>query len=311
MTEPTGPPATYEIPDSLAGERADVGVSRLTGISRSKAANLISDGLVRMGSRTVSRADKLTAGMVLRVAPEPERLSDHAADEPVVDLKIVYCDDDIVVVDKPVGVAAHPSPGWTGPTVTNGLRAAGISLAEVGAAEREGVVHRLDVGTSGLMVVARTPLAYSSLKSQFKERTVGKTYHALVQGHPDPSSGTIDAPIGRHPSHDYRFAVLNDGKPSITHYKTLEAFSYASLLEVDLETGRTHQIRVHMSAIHHPCCGDLTYGADPSLAKRLGLQRQWLHAVQLTITHPQTDERMSFESPYPDDLAHALEVLSE
>lgn len=300
---------TYEIPESLAGERADVGMSRLTGFSRNRAANLISAGLVRVGSKTVSRADKLTAGATMRIAPEPESDSDDRVNEPIIDLNIVYCDDDIVVVDKPVGVAAHPSPGWTGPTVTNGLRSAGVSLAEVGPAEREGVVHRLDVGTSGLMVLARTSAAYTSLKAQFKERQVDKTYHSLVQGHPDPSAGTIDAPIGRHPHHDYRFAVLNDGKPSVTHYKTLEAFSYASLLEVDLETGRTHQIRVHMAAMNHPCCGDLTYGADPSLAKRLGLTRQWLHAVRLSITHPRSGERMTFDSQYPPDLAHALDIL--
>ncbi len=309
MTNADAVPQRYEIPESLAGERADVGLSRLTGISRNKAANLISDGLVTVGGRKVSRADRLIAGGILAVDPEPE--PEPAAAEPVVQLPIVFLDDDIVVVDKPVGVAAHPSPGWSGPTVTNGLRTAGISVAEVGAAEREGVVHRLDVGTSGLMVVARTPLAYTSLKDQFKERVVDKTYHTLVQGHPDPSTGTIDAPIGRHPHHDYRFAVTNDGKPSVTHYRTLEAFSYASLLEVDLETGRTHQIRVHMAAMNHPCCGDLTYGADPTLAKRLGLTRQWLHAVALSIDHPQTGERMTFESAYPADLAHALAVLAD
>ena len=306
----SGPEAEhFEIPESLAGERADVGLSRLTGISRSKAANLISDGLVTIGGRKVSRADRLTPGAHLQLDPEPEPPATAA--EPVIDLPIVFLDDDLVVVDKPVGVAAHPSPGWVGPTVTNGLQAAGISVAQVGAAEREGVVHRLDVGTSGLMVVARTPRAYSSLKDQFRDRVVSKTYHALVQGHPDPSTGTIDAPIGRHPNHDYRFAVINDGKPSITHYRTLEAFSYASLLEVDLETGRTHQMRVHMAAMHHPCCGDLTYGADPTLAKRLGLTRQWLHAVELSIDHPKTGERITFESPYPADLAHALAVLAD
>ncbi len=301
--------AVFDVPESLAGERVDVGMARLLGVSRTRAAHLISDGLVRVDGRKVSRADRLTIGARLQVAPEPEPARSQV--EPVVELPIVFCDDDLAVVDKPVGVAAHPSPGWTGPTVTNGLRLAGISLAEVGAAEREGVVHRLDVGTSGLMVVARTPDAYSSLKAQFRDREVDKTYHALVQGHPDPSTGTIDAPIGRHPHHDYRFAVINDGKPSVTHYRTIEAFSYASLLEVDLETGRTHQIRVHMAAMNHPCCGDSTYGADPTLASRLGLTRQWLHAVELAITHPRTGERMTFESPYPADLAHALEVLSD
>ena len=298
----------FEVPDSLDGERADVGVSRLRGVSRNQAANLISDGAVKVSGKRVSRADKLVAGKRLTI--EVLVADGTLTDEPVVELPIVFQGDDIVVVDKPVGVAAHPSPGWTGPTVTNGLRAAGVSVAETGPAEREGIVHRLDVGTSGLMVVARTPQAYTRLKAQFKDREVSKTYHTLVQGHPDPSSGTIDAPIGRHPHHDYRFAVLNEGKPSVTHYRTLEAYSYGSLLEVDLETGRTHQIRVHMSAMNHPCCGDLTYGADPTLAKRLGLERQWLHAVALTITHPRTGERISFESPYPPDLAHALAVLS-
>ncbi len=299
----------FEIPDSLAGERADVGVSRLTGISRTQAANLISEGAVRISGKSISRADKLVAGKRLTVAAATADALDVSANEPAVVLPIVFQDNDIVVVDKPVGVAAHASPGWAGPTVTSGLRAAGISVAEVGPSEREGIVHRLDVGTSGLMVVARTPVAYSSLKAQFKEREVSKTYHALIQGHPDPSSGTIDAPIGRHPHHDYRFAVINEGKPSVTHYRTVEAYSYATLVEVDLETGRTHQIRVHMAAMNHPCCGDLTYGADPTLAKRLGLSRQWLHAVELAFTHPGTEERMTFESAYPGDLAHALKVL--
>ena len=206
--------------------------------------------------------------------------------EAVAGLVIVFQDDDLVVVDKPVGVAAHPSPGWSGPTVLGGLAAAGVVVATSGAAERQGIVHRLDVGTSGLMVVAKSELAYSRLKRAFKERTVDKTYHALVQGHPDPSRGTIDAPVGRHPVHDYRWAVVAEGKPSITHYEVIEAFAAASLVEVHLETGRTHQIRVHFSALRHPCVGDLTYGADPTLSARLGLQRQWLHAVRLAFEHP-------------------------
>jgi 23S rRNA pseudouridine1911/1915/1917 synthase len=161
------------------------------------------------------------------------------------------------------------------------------------------------------MVVAKSERAYSVLKRAFKERTVTKTYHALVQGHPDPSRGTIDAPIGRHPKHDWRWAVTADGKPSVTHYDTLEAHRFASLLEIGLETGRTHQIRVHMSATKHPCLGDLTYGADPALAARVGLQRQWLHAVQLGFAHPATGAPVSYESPYPDDLAAALEVIRD
>ena len=233
-----------------------------------------------------------------------------APPEPVEGLRIVHDDDDLVVVDKPVGVAAHPSPGWTGPTVVGGLAAAGYRIATSGAAERQGVVHRLDVGTSGLMVVAKSEHAYSVLKQAFRERTVEKVYHAVVQGHPDPLSGTIDAPIGRHPTADWKWAVVAGGKESITHYETLEAFRAASLVEVHLETGRTHQIRVHFTAVRHPCVGDLTYGADPTLAERLGLTRQWLHAVRLGFTHPATGEWVEFSSPYPDDLARALERLS-
>ena len=222
---------------------------------------------------------------------------------------MLHDDEDIVVVDKPVGVAAHPSPGWTGPTVVGGLAAAGYRIATSGAAERQGVVHRLDVGTSGLMVVAKSENTYTLLKRAFKERTVEKVYHALVQGHPDPSRGTIDAPIDRHPRHDYRFAVVAGGKPSITHYQTLEAFRAASLLGVNLETGRTHQIRVHLAAVRHPCIGDLTYGADPTLSARMGLTRQWLHAWRLTFDHPGTGERMSFTCAYASDLAEALAAV--
>jgi 23S rRNA pseudouridine1911/1915/1917 synthase len=224
-------------------------------------------------------------------------------------MTVVHDDEHIVVVDKPVGVAAHPSPGWTGPTVIGGLAAAGYRVSTSGAAERQGVVHRLDVGTSGLMVVAKSERAYTVLKRAFKERTVDKIYHALVQGHPDPLRGTVDAPIERHPTHDYKWAVVAGGKPSVTHYETLEAHRAASLLEITLETGRTHQIRVHMAALRHPCVGDLTYGADPTLAARLGLQRQWLHAVRLGFDHPDTGERLELTSAYPADLAAALEKL--
>jgi 23S rRNA pseudouridine1911/1915/1917 synthase len=185
----------------------------------------------------------------------------------------------------------------------------GQRIATGGAAERQGVVHRLDVGTTGLMVVAKSELAYSALKRAFKEREVDKVYHAVVQGHLDPLRGTVDAPIDRHPTHDYKWAVMSGGRESVTHYDTLEAFPGASLLQVNLETGRTHQIRVHFSTLRHPCVGDLTYGADPTLAARLGLTRQWLHARALSFVHPGTGERVRFDSPYPADLAHALEIL--
>jgi 23S rRNA pseudouridine1911/1915/1917 synthase len=171
-------------------------------------------------------------------------------------------------------------------------------------------VQRLDVGTSGVMVLAKSEPAYSNLKQQFRDRRPEKVYHALVQGLPDPIRGTIDAPIGRHPSHDWKFAVRADGRQSVTHYEVLEAFRFASLVEVHLETGRTHQIRVHMAAVRHPCVGDLTYGADPTLAARVGLERQWLHAVRLGFEHPGTGQWVEFTSPYPADLDHALRVLA-
>jgi 23S rRNA pseudouridine1911/1915/1917 synthase len=297
------------VPDGLDGLRLDVAVSRLFGLSRTAAAGLLDEGAVSVGGRDVRKSDRVSAGDWLEVTL-PTAETAPAPAEPVPGLRIVYEDDDIVVVDKPVGVAAHPSPGWTGPTVIGGLAAAGHRVATSGAAERQGVVHRLDVGTTGLMVVAKTEHAYAVLKAAFRERTVDKLYAALVQGHPDPTRGTIDAPIDRHPTHDYRWAVVAGGKPSVTHYETVEAFRAASLLHVRLETGRTHQIRVHLAAVRHPCVGDLTYGADPTLASRLGLDRQWLHAYRLAFEHPYDGRRVEFESPPSDDLQRALELLA-
>jgi 23S rRNA pseudouridine1911/1915/1917 synthase len=185
----------------------------------------------------------------------------------------------------------------------------GYRLSTSGPAERQGIVHRIDAGTTGVMAVAKSERAYTHLKRAFKARTVDKRYSALVQGHPDPTRGTIDAPIARHPGADFKFAVVAGGRPSITHYETEEAFRAATLLDIHLETGRTHQIRVHMAAVRHPCVGDLTYGADPVLAKRLGLSRQWLHARELAFEHPGTGSELRVVSPFPADLQHALDVL--
>jgi len=303
---------SLSVPDGLEGERVDAALARLFGLSRTKAADLATSGAVTVDQRAVGKSDRLSAGAWLEVSlPDPPSSSGlQVIADPVPGMTVIYDDDDLVVIDKPVGVAAHPSVGWTGPTVIGGLAAAGFRISTSGAEERRGVVHRLDVGTSGLMVVAKSEHAYTVLKRAFKERTVDKTYHALVQGLPDPLNGTIDAPIGRHPNHDYKFAVVASGKASVTHYEVLEAFRSASLVEVHLETGRTHQIRVHFSALRHPCVGDLTYGADPALAKKLALQRQWLHAVGLAFQHPSTGERVSFTSPYPPDLQTALDRIS-
>ena len=295
------------VPEGLAGERADVGIARLLGLSRSAAADLCSAGAVAIDGRPIAKSDRLVADSWLEVTlPEPEVQREP---EPVEGMRIVFDDDDIVIVDKPVGVAAHPSPGWDGPTVVGGLAAAGYRISTSGAAERQGIVHRLDVGTTGLMVVAKSESAYSDLKGQFKERSVTKVYRAIAQGHLDPLTGPIDAPIARHPSADYKMAVVSGGRPSVTHYETLEAFPHASLLEIDLETGRTHQIRVHMAAMRHPLVGDTTYGADPTLAARAGLSRPALHAARLEIAHPSTGELVAVESPDPPDFAEALRRL--
>jgi 23S rRNA pseudouridine1911/1915/1917 synthase len=298
------------LPDGLDGTRVDAGLAKLLGFSRSFAAEIAEAGGVSVDGTVVGKSDRLRAGSWLEVSWEPRS---EAVIVPIAvpELTVVYDDDDIVVIDKPVGVAAHPSVGWTGPTVLGALAAAGFRISTSGAAERAGIVHRLDAGTSGLMVVAKSERAYSALKRAFHDREVEKIYHAVVQGHPDPLAGTIDAPIGRHPRSDWKFAVIADGKPSVTHYETIEAFPAASLLEIHLETGRTHQIRVHMAAQRHPCVGDAMYGADPNLSARLGLTRQWLHAVQLGFRHPSTGDWVSFTTDYPADLQHALDVLRD
>jgi len=297
------------VPPSLEGERADAALAKMLGLSRSAAADLLSAGAVTSSAEVLAKSHRVLADQLLEVVMPEKRDALAVVATDVDDLRIVYEDTDLVVIDKPAGVAAHPSVGWTGPTVVGALLAKGVRISTSGAAERQGIVQRLDVGTSGLMMVAKTEVAYSRLKQAFRDRAVHKVYHAVIQGHPDPFEGTIDAPIGRHPKAEFKFAVMNDGKPSVTHYKLLEAFASASLVEVILETGRTHQIRVHFSAFRHPLLGDTMYGADPTLASRMNLDRQWLHAVRLSFMHPTTGEQVSFESPHSADLVRALELL--
>lgn len=317
------------VPDGLEGQRVDAAVARMVGISRTKAAEIADAGGVQKvggagGGRTLRRSDRLEAGWWIEVQiPEPPTAAESAAGSPaqggpedpdpsqVVDLPILYSDADIIVVDKPVGVAVHPSVGWSGPTILASLAAQGFRISTSGMHERQGVVHRLDVGTTGVLVVAASERAYTHLKRAFKYRDVEKRYSALVQGFPDPRRGTIDAPIGRHPGHDYRYTLTSTGRASVTHYDTAEVFPRVSLLDIRLETGRTHQIRVHMAAVGHPVVGDDTYGSDPVLAQQLGLTRQWLHARQLSFTHPESGEQVSFTSDYPADLAAALQTVQE
>jgi 23S rRNA pseudouridine1911/1915/1917 synthase len=276
----------------------------MLGLSRTKVAELAAAGAVRVDGEPAGKSDRVIAGAMLEVDLPDVEAGIQVTPRMVSGVQIIHDDEHIVVVDKPVGVAAHPSLGWDGPSVTEHLAGAGFRISTSGAPERQGVVQRLDVGTSGLMVVAKSETAYT-----VRDRAVDKTYHALVQGHPDPFEGTIDAPIGRHPGADYKMAIMAGGRRSVTHYRTLEAHRGATLLEVKLETGRTHQIRVHMAAIKHPCVGDPTYGANPRLAAELGLLRQWLHAVGLGFEHPATGEWVTFSSAYPDDLERALELI--
>jgi 23S rRNA pseudouridine1911/1915/1917 synthase len=297
------------IPDGLEGSRVDAGLAKMLGLSRTAVTELIDAGKVTSSNRVLAKSDRLVAEQVVEVDLEaPKNNLIINADE-VADFKIVYQDDHIIVIDKPAGVASHPSVGWVGPTVPGALLSLGIQLSTSGASERQGIVQRLDVGTSGLMTLAKSELAYSRLKQAFRDRAVHKTYHALVQGHLDPLAGTFDAPIARHPKSEFKFHVAEGGKDSVTHYETLEMLRAASLVEVILETGRTHQIRVHFSAFRHPLVGDTMYGADPSLAARLHLDRQWLHAVKLSFEHPISGEQVFFESEYPADLKTALESL--
>ncbi len=302
---------TLSVPEGVAGERIDSALVRVLGLSRSAIVRLIDDGDITSEGKALGKSDRVSASQVIEVLLPDTIERDPIPLTPLDGLDIVYNDDHILVINKPVGCAAHPSPGWHGPTVVGALAAAGYTISTSGAQERAGIVHRLDVGTSGLMVVAKTDRAFTVLKEAFRTRSVDKTYHALVQGHIDPASGTIDAPIDRHPKVDHRFAVVADGKESITHYELIEYYRAVTLVKVELETGRTHQIRVHFSALNHPLVGDMIYGADPVLAKALHMSRPWLHAKELRFDHPISGEWMEFKAPYPDDLQACLALLSD
>jgi len=297
------------VPDGLVGERVDVAVAKLLGFSRTFAGEVIERGGVEIDGRVATKSDRLLSDALLSIVWDDPREPEIV---PVViaDMQINYDDDDIVVVSKPPFLAAHPSLGWEGDTVLGALAGAGYRIATSGPPERQGIVHRLDVGTSGLMIVAKSEIAYSVMKRKFKDREVFKEYHALVQGEMAPPSGTIDAPIGRHPGSAWKFAVTHDGRNAVTHFDTLASYHAATLLSVGLETGRTHQIRVHMAAQRHPLVGDLLYGANPTIATRLELTRQWLHAVRLRFNHPTTGDELEITSDYAPDLEHSLELLA-
>jgi 23S rRNA pseudouridine1911/1915/1917 synthase len=292
------------IPAALAGERLDRIVALIAECSRSEAAALISDGAVTVDAATASIGKlRLVEGQVVTV--DTALLPGEFVPEPdaSVEVPAVYVDDDVIVVDKPAGLVVHPGAGNMAGTLVNGLLARFPDIAEVGEGHRPGIVHRLDVGTSGLLVVARTDRAYHVLVDALSRRDVGRVYRALVWGHLDNPNGVIDAPIGRDHRDPMRMAVVVDGKPSRTHYRVLHEYrepAEVSSLECRLETGRTHQIRVHLSAIGHPVVGDSLYsGVRPPASS----PRPFLHAAELSFDHPVSGERLRFESPLPADLA--------
>ena len=301
-------PDVIVVDPSHDGQRLDVAVAALLDLPRARATALIDAGLVAVGGEAGKKSDRVATGDRILVTPQPAP-DDSSGVWSGGDIPVLYRDEHIVVIDKPPHVAVHPAPGWDGPTITQSLAAQGVALSTMGPSERRGVVHRLDGGTSGVMVLALSDISYQALKQAFHDRQVAKHYRALVQGYPDPSSGTIDAPIGRHPSSSWKFAVTTGGKHAITHYDTREVFAGATLVDIVLETGRTHQIRVHFQAERHPLVGDGLYGADPTFTKRLGLTRQWLHAVSLALRHPATGEPVEFHSEPSPDLVRALELL--
>ena len=295
-------------PDALIGKRFDVAVAKMMGISRAKATELIETGQARVIGRDIHKSATLQAGDTVEIDVREERREPEPVSN---EMTIAYEDDDIVVVDKPVGVAAHASVGWTGPTVLGSLIQRGVHITSMGAAGRQGIVSRLDVGTSGLMLVCKSDLAYKEMRRQFSEHEVKKTYHALVQGKLKEDKATIEAPIGRAKVSDFRFTVTPAGKEAVTHWDVMERFGEATLASINLETGRTHQIRVHFSSIGHPLVGDPMYGANPRLSQALGLERQWLHAMELEFRHPRTHINTVVTSRYPTDLQHALETERE
>lgn len=291
---------TAVVPAALAGERVDRAVALLTGLPRSEVATLVADGRVRLDDRSVTtKSRRVAEGEVLSVEL-PEASVEALVAEAGVEVPVVHADDEVVVVDKPPGLVVHPGAGNETGTLVQGLLARFPELAGVGAADRPGIVHRLDAGTSGLLVVARTDAAYESLVAQLQARTVDRRYLALVGGAVEAPSGMVDAPIGRSERDPTRMAVRADGREARTRYEVRERFTEpapATLLECRLETGRTHQIRVHLAAIGHPVLGDPRYGRGPVPAPRL-----FLHAHRLSFDHPSSGARLTFTSPLPADL---------
>jgi 23S rRNA pseudouridine1911/1915/1917 synthase len=289
-----------EVPADLDGERADLVVARLGGLSRSQARGLADAGDVRCDGTVVAARDRLAAGSVVEFEPPPPDPGLVAEEVP---FGVRYEDDHLAVVDKPAGVVTHPGAGRRTGTLAAGILHRWPRVRGVGAEDRWGIVHRLDRETSGLLVVALDADAYDGLREAIRKREVERVYLAAIAGSPDMPTGTIDAPIGRDPGRPTRKRVDPEGRPARTHYRVLSHVGDASLLEVRLETGRTHQIRVHLASIGHAVLGDGIYG-DGS-----GAPRVFLHASHLAFDHPLTRERIAVDSPLPEDLTEARDAI--
>lgn len=321
MTTPDGTPVTQlRVPGTLHGERLDRGVALLTGLTRSQAARLISEGHARLGGRTLTSVSRrLNQGEFLEVdlaAAAPGAGPDEVG-RAVPSAEVVYADEDVVVVDKPAGLVVHPGAGHVGGTLVHQLLAAFPDLASAGPDDiRPGIVHRIDKGTSGLLVVARTPAARAALAAQLGAHSVERRYLSLLYGEVESDEGVVDAPLGRSTRDRVKVAVVEGGRHARTHYRSLDrsgAPLACSLVTCRLETGRTHQIRAHMTAIGHPVVNDDRYAKPTLLAASRPvlpwLRRPWLHAAYLAFTHPADGRRLEFSSPLPDDLSACLAVL--
>ena len=284
----------------IGGERLDVAVARAAGVTRSQASRLVDEGAVRVSGNTRPRSYRVQAGERLEIEMPAERPPPGPEDIPI---RVVYEDEHLLVVAKPAGLVVHPAPGHPSGTLVNALLARAGRLP--GDAAWPGIVHRLDAGTSGLMIVATDEAAYDALRKAMSAHEIERTYLALVEGTP-PAKGEIDAPLGRSERHRKKIAVVAGGREARTSYRRVESFKETSLLEVTPHTGRTHQIRVHLAAAKHPVVGDAVYGRDRKLAARLGLARPFLHSARLGFDHPITGKRVELEEPLPEDLTAAL-----
>jgi 23S rRNA pseudouridine1911/1915/1917 synthase len=313
MVDPASPTEpvrrTIVVPAGSARQRADRFVADTTGLSRSFVQRLMADGRVSVAGRSLKANSILEPGASVELEIPPAEPAYHLVPDPTIEVRVVYEDDDLLIIDKPAGLVVHPSPGhWQG-TLVNALLARGDDFGGIAGVQRPGIVHRLDRDTSGLLMVARHDAAQASLMAQLKARRVKKTYLALVLGSVAAAVGRIEAPVGRDPKDRQRYAVVPDGRPAVTGYRVRERFAGWTLLELDLVTGRTHQIRVHLTAIGHPVAGDPIYGTGTSRRGPDGLTRLFLHAWRLELTAPSTGRLIRATAVLPPELESVLDGL--